>query len=36
MEPNHTPNMNSFFAGIAGFDLGFENAGFKVSLYLRD
>lgn len=23
--------MNSFFAGIGGFDLGFENAGFKIS-----
>lgn len=31
MEPNHSLHMNSFFAGIGGFDLGFENAGFEIS-----
>lgn len=31
MEPDHTHSMNSFFAGIGGFDLGFENAGFEIS-----
>lgn len=31
METNHIHTMNSFFAGIGGFDLGFENAGFKIS-----
>ncbi|WP_369873045.1 DNA cytosine methyltransferase [Adlercreutzia muris] len=31
MELDRTPKMNSFFAGIGGFDLGFENAGFDIS-----
>ncbi len=31
MEPNHSLHTNSFFAGIGGFDLGFENTGFEIS-----
>lgn len=28
---SHTPRVNSFFAGIGGFDIGFERAGFKTA-----
>jgi DNA (cytosine-5)-methyltransferase 1 len=31
-ENKFTPRMASFFSGIGGFDLGFENAGFQITM----